>query len=603
MRHLLVVLSLAAATAAAQYVPPVPKGIGGGRTLQARPIRLPSENQKWVRVESPGFTIISAASESRTRDVASNLETLMAALGSIDRRFATPGNRTRVLFFARRADSQPYFDLLLNQHKASSPGMFVSTSSGEGTMIIDGTRSLMERTVFHELVHKLLDAGGARLPLWLEEGIAEYFSSTEIRGAAISIGLPVREHQSQLRNRALIPLPEVFAMTYESPLATQTLFYAQAWGVVDWMIRNSRPGFYRFVADVEAGMSAADAIRKNFNVNVDAVERGIVHHHAPPPSLSLRNENESAITATPLTRADVLYELGRFLGSMEVSRPDGERHLRAAIEADPAHARAIAELGTLRARDKKYEEAMPFFEKAIAADPNDPQIHVAFAETLLQNELGTFAGTTEPGPDAQVRARRARQLARKALELRGDVARAKAAIGTSYLVETDTAPGIAALEEALRLAPVRTDVALNLYALLVRSGDLKRAEALFEERFARARDAQIQFAAKSVFVRERLTLANSLIKAQKIDEAMALLDELMRVTPDEVARFELAEQKRSLAKVAEVNRHILMYNEAVAQLNKGQRTKARATIKALLEVATDPDVIRDAQALEKKLKR
>jgi tetratricopeptide (TPR) repeat protein len=603
VKRALVVLILAAATASAQYVPPVPKGIGGGRPLQPRPIRFPSE-QKWVRVDSPGFTIFSGASEGRTREVAANLETLTAALGGIDSRFATRGNRTRVLFFAKRADSQPYFDLLLDQHKTSAPGVFISTSVGEGTMIIDGTRSFMERTVFHELVHKLLSAGGARLPLWLEEGIAEYFSSTEIRGAAISIGLPIREHQSQLRRRSLIPLPEMFAMTNESPRAIDTLFYAQAWGVVDWMIRNSRPGFYRFVADVEAGMSAADAIRKNFNVNVDAVERGIVHHNAPPPSLSLRNESDKiAMTATPMSRADVLYELGRFLSSMEVTRPDGERHLRAAIEADPSHARAIAALGTLRARDKKYDEALPFFEQAIAADPKNGEIHVEFAEALLQNELGTFAGTIEPGPDSIPRARRARELAQKALGLGVDAARAKAAIGTSYLVESESAPGIAALDEALRLSPGRTDVALNLYALLVRSGDMARAQTLFDQRFARARDPQVQFAARSVFVRERLTAANTLIKDQKIDEAIALLDELMKVTPDEVARFELAEQKRTLSKVAETNRHILMYNEAVSQLNKGQHTKARATIKALLEVAQDPDVIKDAKALEKKLKR
>ena len=604
MKRLLGVLTLVAATATAQYVPPVPKGIGGGRTLKARPIRLPSENQKWLRVDSPGFTIISSASERRTRDVAANLETLTEALATIDRRFATRGNRTRVLFFAKRGDSQPYFDLLLNQHMTSAPGVYISTSDGEGTMIIDGTRSLMERTVFHELVHKLLAAGGAHLPLWLEEGIAEYFSSTEIRGNSISIGMPVREHQSQLRTKALLPLKEVFEMTYESPMATQTIFYAQAWGVVDWMIRNSRPGFYSFVADVEAGMSAQAALRKNFEATPDAVERGIVHHNSPPPSLSLRsNGDEVSITAAPLSRADVLYELGRFLGSMEVTRVDGERHLRAAIEDDPKHARAIAAMGTLYAREKKYEEAMPFFEKAIAVGPSDPMVHIGFAEALLQNELGTFAGTVEPGPDALIRARRARQLAERAIALGGDPARAKAAIGASYLVEKDFAEGIAALDEALRLDSGRMDVALNLYALLVRSGNKTRADAMFADRFERARDPQIQFAARSIFVRERLTEVNSLIKEQKLDEAMAGLDELIKVTPDDIARFELAEQKRSLAKVAEVNEHILMYNEAVQQLNKGQRTKARATIKALLEVATDADVIRDARALEKKLNR
>ena len=83
------------------------------------------------------------------------------------------------------------------------------------------------------------------------------------------------------------------------------------------------------------------------------------------------NSSESAGEATgdvdPIDRATTLYELGRFLSAFPELSSDAERHFRAALDADPKHARSLSGLGTLRASAAKYAEAMPLFEQAVAA--------------------------------------------------------------------------------------------------------------------------------------------------------------------------------------------------------------------------------------------
>ncbi|HSP34399.1 MAG TPA: hypothetical protein VLU46_08795, partial [Thermoanaerobaculia bacterium] len=113
-RLLPVLVGLIALTASAQFVPPVPKTIGGDRGLhRTKEIPLPPATEQWVRARSPQFTTLSSASRMRTLDVVAHLDTVAAALQQVSPRFAAEGAPTRVLLFARGRDAAPYFDLLL----------------------------------------------------------------------------------------------------------------------------------------------------------------------------------------------------------------------------------------------------------------------------------------------------------------------------------------------------------------------------------------------------------------------------------------------------------------------------------------------------------
>jgi tetratricopeptide (TPR) repeat protein len=602
VRPLLPAVLLIALNASAQYVPPVPKTITGERALNRRgDIPLPSSKQQWIRAKSAHFVTLSGASPRRTQQIIDQLETAAAALRQIDPIFAAEGEPIRLILFARSRDAAPYFDLLLGNRSA---GVFLVGPDGSGTMLVDASRPFADRTVLHELVHNLLANSGTHLPLWLEEGLAEYYSTAVVSGNAVHFGDPIADRLSTLHSRPLIPVTDVFEMKAGSELSSSAFFYAEAWAIVDWMMRADRSAFFAFLHDVERGGPPADAFRRHFQIDVAVMQRSLeVPLHRPPAIASIRVPvavQPEVSAPQPLTREDVILDLAELLGSFEATRQDAERFLESVAQPN---ARAVAALASFRARDKRYDEAARLYEQALKIDPNDPAIRLSFAESLLGNALGPFTGTTDIEPSDAPRFRRARQLAKEALTAGSDSSRAHAVIGTSYLVEQDVKPGIEALQRARAESPTRYDVALNLYALLLRDGRRDEAEHLYRDISAQAKTPQAIFAARTVVVREQLALANRLLAQSRVEEAIAVIEQLMAATPDPSAKADLARQLMHLHEVSGANRQINAYNDAVRAANAGETKKAIEILDRLLEGATDESVIHDAQEFRKVLEK
>jgi tetratricopeptide (TPR) repeat protein len=589
-RFLLAVLLAIPLCAQDVYVPPVPIGIAGeGQVRRPQgPIPFPSPERRWIRLRSARFDVISSANDIRTRDIAADLDTLASALIRANPRFAPAATPATVFVFDKRRESQPYFDLLFARQNARATGAYVRHGGG-GTMFVDASsRGRFERTAMHELIHDLLRQQDVTPPLWLEEGLAEYFSNAEVRKGKVTAGVPIREHLTLLRLKPPMPLAQLFAMTPDSPAAASTAFYAQSWSVVDALMVSGPETFFTFLRDMESGTPAADALRTHYKQSVADLEAGLRR-----PSLTRLTVFEGtpsvAATATPLDRATVLFELGSFLSHVAGAERESQRHYEEALKIDPRHARTLAAIGE--------------FERAVAAAPDDPEVHLLYAESLLSTAIGAFAGTFTPIEGDTVKFRKARALAEHALTVGGNEARARGILGTTYLVEPDLAPGITQLERALALAPQRTDVALNLYAMYLRTGNRAKADALFASVFEHARDKQTIFAARNVFVTAETERANALAQSGKLEEAAAVVHALAAKTPDALSRRDLERQADNLLAIAATNRDILTYNRAIELTNQGKTREAVKVLDELLGIAKDATVIKDATTLRNELKK
>lgn len=222
----------------------------------------------------------------------------------------------------------------------------------------------------------------------------------------------------------------------------------------------------------------------------------------------------------------------------------------------------------------------------------------------MTTAVGPFAQVFEPEEEDVPKFRKARGLLERALTLpRVEEGRARGLLGVTYTVEKEFAPGIAPLERAHELLPARVDFALHLYAMYLHSGQRAKADALYERAFARARDKQVVFAAKNTLVQVETKRANDLARSGKYSEAAKIVRELAAATPDEFSKRELERQATELEAVDNVNQHILQYNQAVALSNTGKTREAIRVLDALLEVATDHLVIRDAKKLRAELSK
>jgi tetratricopeptide (TPR) repeat protein len=603
------------------FVPPVLTGLqksGSGRRAD-RPIPFPGERERWVMARSEHFVVISAAGERRTRELLQNVEILAAALAELHPRFERESSdRTRLFLFGPRRDSQPYFDLLLKQEHSRATGMFVKETNGSGVMILDGSYDRhRDRTPYHELVHDLLSRSSVQTPLWLDEGLAEYFSNAEVGRKAIRAGMPIAEHVAAMRRHTPMPLRDLFSVNTDSDLynlpSGQEVFYPESWAAVDWMMRMSGPkhqAFYDFLHDVESGVAPADALQSRFHRSIRDLQYGIDAYasvlSAPSTTFSTWlpvSDARSEVTIEPLARADVLFELGRLLARVDDGGVEAERHFRAALLLNPKHARSYAALAAMRLAADKQKEAAALFEQAITADPKDTTIRLDYAEALMGTAIGELAETSSVDESRAEPFRHARALAREALDLGGDRGRSLGIIGSSYIVEPEAvAAGLTALREAHQLLPARTDFALHLCALELRAGDRAAGEALFHS-LAASHDKQVAFAARVLMMRNEVHRANELADREELAEAASVLRSLAANTTDADTRGDFERQAAQMDSVAATNHQIEHYNSAVGLVNAGKYQSAMQALDKLLASATDPGVIRDAKHLQGSLKK
>ncbi|HEX7705058.1 MAG TPA: DUF1570 domain-containing protein [Thermoanaerobaculia bacterium] len=589
-------------------VPPVPIGIGETKIRTAlRPITPPAAGQAWFRVRTSHFEIISSAAPSRTIEIARDLETLAATLTRASSRFQRSTVPTSVFVFAKRREIQPYLDLLI-EPRTRATGIYIRHRDG-GVMLIDAGRQGFARTAMHELIHDLLRQGDTLPPLWLEEGLAVYFSNATFDRDALIAGQLVDEHVNLLTNTPLRTFADVLSVRAESPEATTPHFYAQSWAAVHWLMQIDDEAFWSFLAALEDGETVERALRSHYDRGIDDLAKGVASVRRPrrvnpqraqtlsrsliplvrPVRFTRLAPSSAPLDPLELARPELLFELGRFLSYVPGAESEATRHAHAALEEDPHHARSLATLGR--------------FEDAVAAAPRDPYVHLAWAEWLLGGAVGPFASFFEPADADVERFRHARQLAETALELDADNGRASAFLGTSYLIENDVSAGIPHLERARALLPHRRTFALTLYAMYLRVEDQERAAALYNDVFATARDEQVRFHAASVRLREETRRANRLLRDGRESEAAALLRQLADSTPDAAAKQELESEAAKLEALAALNRQILLFNEAVAQANRSDRAAALALLDRVLEIGTDPDLLDRARRLRANLSK
>lgn len=344
------------------------------------PIPLPPPNRQWVRAETPHFVLIGATSEAAVRAVAHDLEKLTALLTRTSPYFRLPPTRTRIFLFAERRNVQPYFDAVAGA-RVDASGITLRHPKGSTTLIDTSARGGGGLTPRHELVHDLIRRGARQLPLWIDEGLAEYFSNA---------GLPVREHASRLRGRLRMPLQEMFATRGEDPRAWSFDFYAQSWSTVATLMRRDRAAFWMMLQDLDEGRDTTESIRARYGMSLPELEFAMRKAAAPATSLLVTAAPAVTLELKPLAYPDLLAELGELLTRVKGREADAERHLHAALEADPDNAVAhLAYAELLLSMPERIADAgvhRPYLERAYHGAPD--RVDVAFPLFTLYVNAG-----------------------------------------------------------------------------------------------------------------------------------------------------------------------------------------------------------------------
>jgi hypothetical protein len=117
----------------------------------------------------------------------------------------------------------------------------------------DDQRSLDE-VLAHELAHRFASKRYPRLPVWLDEGLALYLSTIELRGASLVVGAPPPRQLEDLRGLSAVAIEPLLEANEGLHFPYGLEHYDAAWALVHYLL--SVEGEHRFT-ELLGGLATA----------------------------------------------------------------------------------------------------------------------------------------------------------------------------------------------------------------------------------------------------------------------------------------------------------------------------------------------------------
>jgi tetratricopeptide (TPR) repeat protein len=484
----------------------------------------------WRRVRSENFVVVSNASETEARASAARLEELRAIFSRLRGQDSfdvlLPGT---VILFQNDGDYEFFKPTYRGDLRRDVAGYFLSSPDlNYITLSLETARRREPHSVlFHEYVHALVRNNYAAAPLWLNEGLAQYYSEFELSKdrRRVNLGRQLTHRLDSLARDEFLPLETLLSVEASSAHYQQhdrhPVFYAQAWAFVHYLLNDAggarQSQLARYLELLGAGQTVAESFREAFKVDFGQMERELraytraARYRERSESFAepLPHDTEAKLESRVLTDAEVQATLGDLL--LHAGRTDdAEEYLTRALKWDARLAAAHSSLGLLRLKQNRLNEAKELLERAIGVEPENYLAHFYYADLLRREGLDTELTVT--GYAATTRLIRAEL--KKVIELAPNFLEGYAMLG---LVDLERSPQVdetfALLGRAAALAPKRQEFNLLLAQLHLRLEAFTRARQILEPLARDPRSAHTRAEAQALL--ERVAANEALAALQR----------------------------------------------------------------------------------------
>lgn len=345
----------------------------------------------WSVAENRHFQIYSQAGAITARSALLRFEQLRAFFiqnGLIGSELKFPNRRVRVIGFRSEKEYGAF------RLRATADAFYVGTEH-QDYIVMPALTPRVFGLASHEYAHQVLHGSGLRLPPWLNEGLAEFFSTLRItdRKCELGEGLPMR--METLRHHAWLPLPDLLALEQRS-LGMKTreemaIFYAESWALTHMLVSSPyyAPRFRDLVAALNSGGASERALAAIYKKPLEAITKDL-------RAWSQQNKLVP-VTVPALPAAEPALQLSKLSDSQttelmaELLLADGELERAETLYRDlarrtPENANAFAALGTIALRRGDRVEAEQRWKEAIDKGPTDASLLYRYA--VLGEENG-----------------------------------------------------------------------------------------------------------------------------------------------------------------------------------------------------------------------
>jgi tetratricopeptide (TPR) repeat protein len=438
---------------------------------------------KWICVENRSFRVFTDSRERDAVNLLLNLEQFRRSVGQVigqDYPISVPID---VYLFRDEASYRPFWPII-GGNKVRVGGYFLSgMPKGRITLQRTWSGDQTTRVVFHEYTHHL--TRDFEWPLWLHEGVAEYFSTFRLVRDGVRLGSPIGEHIQLLRERPLIPIDRLVVMEredvgYRDDLLTG-MFYAQSWALFHLLRLGQDPeltdALRRYLVGLQEGEGGLELFHKVFaDLSIErrlgqyARQRAWYVHNAKVDIPEL----ERGINRRAVTQPEIHVRLAELLVSGDQIE-ESRKYLDPARVDDEAPPGWYEVQGVVAIKENRWEDGAEFFRQAVEQDPDYFLNHFYYAWCLRNGAVARDEQTAS--------------VTRKTIDLLQNAVNLRPVFleGFEWLAETalyageDLDRGVTAALRGLLLRPSRHGLALTLARLMLAKGDPDSARALLDK--------------------------------------------------------------------------------------------------------------------------
>jgi tetratricopeptide (TPR) repeat protein len=342
---------------------------------------------------------------------------------------------------------------------------------------VTGDRAVQDyKPSSHEYTHLIVRRSGLKLPLWLNEGWADVFSTLRPMGKDMAVGDLLPERMKSLANDTWMDFDVLTAVDRNSPDynegARAGIFYAESWALAHmlFLAPEYKDKFGSFVMALNGGKSSQEACQIAFGRSSGQVFQDLRTYFDRKKIFGTVFETRIDKRPVKIEAAGVAdFDARLMLADLMAANnnQNGAQIEYAKLEQEaPARADLLASIGYMALSSRDRERARGYFERAYAAGSSDSKMCYELA--MLDNAAKAPAARVMP-------------ILERALKARPDFTEAKAQLGLLKVNTRDFAGGVAILTSIPAVKPQIASAVLCMLAYAeIQTGDVEGARQNME---------------------------------------------------------------------------------------------------------------------------
>jgi len=456
---------------------------------------------KWINLTTKNFNIISNADEAPTRRLALKLEQFHFVFSKLFNLPLTRAVPTTVMVFKHDASFRP-FKPLYNGKPSNIAGYF-QPGQDENLIAMDisANQEHPMSVIYHEYTHLLTSSTPRQWPVWLQEGLAELYSSFEVDDNKVTLGSPISRHVMLLRDKTFIPLQDLLGVRHGSPIYNerdkQGIFYAESWALCHYLMFGDknvrRSQMAEFASLINQSVSEDRAFSQAFKISPGEMEKQIRSYigrstYTINVYTLASTDGEKEIAVGPVSDSEAQFYLGNLLARTK-RLDEAEVLFKQAIALEPDLPRPYEGLGFVALRRTNFSEALEHYKQAAQRGSKNHLAHYYYADALQRQAAGHITPELAKTISDELHA---------SINLMPGFAYSHAALGYLALVTGQNfKEGADSMQIAARLAPQNKSLLLNLASLQARMKNYDSAKKTLEPLLAADADPGLRLSAES----------------------------------------------------------------------------------------------------------